>query len=167
MNAARRPTTLARLLLLVAAVSAAACGRGDALVPSDVDTSVFDGRYRLKQDASFRRIRAQIAGATDAKARENLEHILARQLEQYTSFRIHHGVIRSGGGPLVQEFSLIAATVQDKVLTGRAQWHEDVHDPGDSSEIPILMRLQGRELEFVQMDAEGRSYDAVVLVRDG
>src|SRR5512138_1638649 len=109
-------SVLARLLLLVATIAVVACGRGDALVPSDVDTSVFDGRYRLKPDASFRRIRAQIAGATDAKARENLERILARQLEQYASFRIHHGVIRSGGGPLVQEFSLITASIKDKVL---------------------------------------------------
>jgi hypothetical protein len=165
MDASSR-SGLARLLLLVATIAVVACGRGDALVPSDVDTSVFDGRYRLKSDASFRRIRAQIAGATDAKARENLERILARQLEQYASFRIHHGVIRSGGGPLVQEFSLITASIQGKVLQGRAEWHEDVQDPGDSTQIPILMRLQGRELEFVQMDAEGRSYDAVVLVRD-
>jgi hypothetical protein len=165
MDASSR-SGLARLLLLVATIAVVACGRRDALVPSDVDTSVFDGRYRLKSDASFRRIRAQIAGATDAKARENLERILARQLEQYASFRIHHGVIRSGGGPLVQEFSLITASIQGKVLQGRAEWHEDVQDPGDSTQIPILMRLQGRELEFVQMDAEGRSYDAVVLVRD-
>jgi hypothetical protein len=163
MDASSR-SVVARLLLL--AVAAVACGRGDALVPSDVDTSVFDGRYRLKPDASFRRIRAQIAGTTDATVRERLERVLATQVEQYANFRIRHGVIRSGGGPLVQEFSLTTATVRDKVLEGKAIWHEDVHDPGDSSEIPVLMRLQHRELEFILVDAEGQSYDAVVLVRD-
>ena len=56
-------------------------------------------------------------------------------------------MIRSGTRP-VQEFSLTEATAEGDTLRGKAVWHEDVGDPGDSSEVLVMLRLTGESLEL-------------------
>ncbi|MCC7409801.1 MAG: hypothetical protein IT442_17175 [Phycisphaeraceae bacterium] len=34
------------------------------------------------------------------------------------------------------------------VLVGTAVWHEDIHDPGDSSHVSVTLKLTGDRLEF-------------------
>jgi hypothetical protein len=73
-------------------------------------------------------------------------------------------MIRSGTR-LVQEFSLTEATVEGDTLRGKAVWHEDVGDPGDSSEVLVRLRLKGESLEFSMLNEQGEPDDVVVLAR--
>ena len=92
--------------------------------------------------------------------------MLQLMVGQYANFRIEKGVIRSGA-QVVQEFSLLDATVEGNLLRGKALWHEDVADRGDSSEVHVMLRLSGNEVEFTVLDEQGQSADPVVLVRRG
>jgi hypothetical protein len=137
-------------------------GAGGALVPSRVDTAAFDGRYALLAEPSFAALRDKARTEQDPKRRLTLETLLQWQAEQYGDFRIHRGVIRSGTR-LVQEFSLTHADVQGNTLRGKALWHEDVGDPGDATEVPVSLRLQGDTLEFAMQGDDGQPGDTVYL----
>jgi hypothetical protein len=157
----------ARLLLTVCAALAVACkGPEAALVPSKMDTAAFDGDYTLKPEASFPSLRRRVEGEKDTMRRKLGESMVKLMVDQYANFRIRRGVIRSGTR-VVQEFSLLDGKVEGNLLRGKALWHEDVADPGDSSEVPVALRLSGNELEFAVLDDQGRSVDPVMLVRQG
>jgi len=154
-------------LAVFAAFTMACKGPGAELVPSSVDTSAFDGDYTLKPESSFRSIRQKVESEKDVERRKQGESLLQMFAEQYANFRIRNGVIRSGTR-LVQEFSLLDAKVEGNTLRGKALWHEDVADPGDSSEVHVMLRLNGNMLEFAVLDKPGQSSDRpVVLVRRG
>jgi hypothetical protein len=57
------------------------------------------------------------------------------------------------------------ATIKGGTLRGRAIWHEDIHDPGDGSEIDLTFKLVGDSLEFYLGDEEISSKDSIVLRR--
>ena len=135
-------------------------------MPSSVDTSAFDGDYTLKPEASFRSLRERLENEKDTSRRKLGESMLQLMVGQYANFRIRKGVIRSGAR-VVQEFSLLNAKVEGNVLRGKALWHEDVADPGDSSEVHIILRLSGNEVEFAVLDEQGQSADPVVFARRG
>lgn len=137
---------------------------GDALVPSVVDTSLFDGEYSLLAETSFGKMRAARDAEADPVRRQQLDLLLNRAIEQYSHFRVKRGVIRSGTR-LIQELSLRQGSLEGDTLRGTALWHEDVGDPGDAAEVPILLRLQGDSLEFAMLDEMGNAGDPVVLTR--
>lgn len=141
-------------------------GNLSAVVPSSVDTSPFDGTYSLLEDRSFQKARDRVLGEPDPQRRVNAQKLLAWQAEQYKNFNVRRGVIRSGV-VLVQEFSLRDATLDGKMLSGRALWHEDIHDPGDASEERIAMKLEGDVLEFAMLDEKGVALEPVFLKRNG
>jgi hypothetical protein len=145
-------------------IIAAGCGcNSTPLVPSTVDTSLFDGEYTLDAEASFRTLHGEIEKAQDDNDKRRLEFILAMSIKQYDNFRIANGVIRSGAFPLTQEFSLISVTTKNGVLRGKAVWHEDVGDPGDESTVFITLKLDGDVLEFYVYDSEDQIGDPVIL----
>jgi hypothetical protein len=188
MSAANQSRTLrTRLVVMVTAVAVLTVigffilergSRGAAVRPSRVDTSPFDGKYRLIPGESFMQSRAELAAAEKeaAEKREsdapesarlaakvaNLRSILRTREEQYANFTIERGVIRSGA-TLVQEFSLNHAKTQDGKLVGVALWHEDVEDPGDCVDEPIQFALRGTRLEFIQGD-EKTGFDQLVVL---
>jgi hypothetical protein len=137
---------------------------GEVLVPSKVDTGIFDGQYELVPEASFAWMKQRVAAEADAQRKQTGQALLEHMAEQYSRFHVGRGVIRSGG-LLVQEFSLIQAEVQTNTLKGRAVWHEDVHDPGDDSEVDIMLRLNGDQLEFAFLDEQGQPEEPIVLKR--
>jgi hypothetical protein len=100
----------------------------------------------------------------DPARRRETEMLLQAMADQYANFRIRHGVIRSGTRP-VQEFSLTEATIDGGTLRGKAVWHEDVGDPGDSSEVAVMLRLTDESLEFSVLDGQGEPDDRVVFNR--
>lgn len=151
-----------------------------ALVPSSVDTASFDGQYRLVPEESYLITRRLLADAkAKAKALEStgkspgadlnatisdLRSLLRYQEEQMENFTIDRGVIRSGR-VLVMELSLIRATIKDNTLDGVAVWHEDIHDPGDSHNERIRLKLIGERLEFTIGETEGAESESVILER--
>lgn len=151
-----------------------------ALVGSTVDTSAFDGRYRLIADESFATWRAQLSAAqkqldedpaagtppeADATAKiADLRALIQYRESAYTGFSIRKGVIRSGSLP-IQEFSLLEAKTTGDELVGVALWHEDVDDPGDAARQPIRLKLTGDRLEFIIGDESDGFEDPVILER--
>lgn len=153
-------------LILIAAITLVACGtkEEELVLPSPVDTTPFDGRYELIPEQSFKYLHKAVADATDTQSKQNNQWLLDHYIDYYTNFAISHGVIRSGS-LLVQEFSLIEATLEGTTLHGSAMWHEDVYDPGDCAEVPISLTLTGNRLEFVLGDTAGEANDPVTLKR--
>lgn len=137
---------------------------GAAVIPSPVDTARFDGSYELIVERSFPASRELLETETDPETRRLERRNLDSMISQYRDFRIDHGVIRSGIG-LVQELSLLHATVQGDVLRGEALWHEDVGDPGDVSGVPVVLRLSGDTLEFAMLDEAGEPIRDPVYLR--
>lgn len=178
---ARPPGTLriGVFLLFVAAATlvgylATNCGReGEVLRSSLVNTTAFDGRYRLVAEESFPRYRDELAALEkkDAERKERgepedpklqsrialLQSGLDGYVVRWSDLTIERGVIRAGTGP-VQEFSLKRATIDGGRLVGVALWHEDVQDPGDCVDEPLRLELRGTRLEFVLGD-EGTGFD--------
>ncbi len=148
----------------VFALTAACASAATPLVPSTQDTSLFDGEYFLLSDSSFGTLTSRVAQAGDQSTRDALEFLLASQIDQYSNFTISQGVIRSGSS-LVQEFSIIDATIQDNTLKGRAIWHEDVSDPGDEGEVWIELTLDGDILYFHFYETANDRGDPVILAR--
>lgn len=130
------------LATMLAVAGLVACAR-DALVPSPVETPDLDGAYALVLEESFRSTRRQLSAEVDDARRRQGEELLRRLADGYADFRIGHGVIRSGTLP-VQEFSLQEARVEGDTLRGRAIWHEDAGDPGDSREVELILRREAR-----------------------
>jgi len=153
------------LTLLLLLPTACTAGTGP-LVPSSVDTAVFDGCYRLDPQASFAPLYHQMEASQEVEEVALLEDILAFEIDQYQDFTIEGGVIRSGGS-LRQEFSLASAEVEEGTLQGKAVWHEDVGDPGDASEVLVALRLEGERLRFYVYENPGEMGEAVILVRAG
>jgi len=118
----------------------------------------------LIEDRSFSKMREKVLAEQDPARRMNAEKLMGWQTDQFKNFAIEHGVIRSGVG-LIQEFSLRSARVEGSTLTGRALWHEDIHDPGDASEESISLKLEGDVLEFAHLDDQGAPLDPVYLRR--
>ncbi len=153
------------LLLFVIPFLSPGCIRGPApLVPSPVDTSIFDGSYELVPESSFASVQDGIERSSEESERKAFERILSSNIDQFSNFSIDHGVIRSGSF-IVQEFSLISAERSENRLLGRAIWHEDVGDPGDMNEVTIEMRRQGNTLSFWIYDPNNNRGDAIVLSR--
>ncbi|MCC7406539.1 MAG: hypothetical protein IT442_00600, partial [Phycisphaeraceae bacterium] len=103
-----------------------------------VDTSRFDGRYSFDQAAT-------LAAGTSSSPGDPTTQATAQDLsewaaEQFADFTVDNGVIRSGRG-LVQEFRLVQTQSMGDVLVGTAVWHEDIHDPGDSSHVSVTLKL--------------------------
>jgi hypothetical protein len=135
------------------------------VVPPGADTAAFDGQYKLLSSKSFQAMRAQVEAETDPGRKAAGTQLLEMMAARYANFRISQGVIRSGGS-LVQEFSIQRATVVGNTLRGTAIWHEDVGDPGDSSEEPVWLRLQGNQLAFVYgEEVASEPTDPIVLER--
>lgn len=119
-----------------------ACNNGsEALIPSKIDTTPFDGEYRLLAESSFHRLREKLKNTNEETLRGNLEYLLRMQEEQYANFTIKKGIIRSGTR-LIQEFSLTSASIEGNILRGKAVWHEDIHDPGDCHELLVTLLLR-------------------------
>jgi len=116
-------------------------------VPSNMKTPQFDGFYSL-QESSL----------------DYLEKDFLRQsyIRQYTNFRIHNGLIHSGT-ELVQEFSIQTGTFKDNVFTGKAMWHEDIHDPGDVFEVHIRLELNGKNLKFSFGNDQNQLGEPIIL----
>lgn len=139
-----------------------ACRGEDALVRSNVDTAAFDGEYALDAEASFVNARRANEAVADAARRAQGVAVLAMLAERYANFRVRDGVIRSGT-KLVQEFSLKEARIEVGILRGKAVWHEDVGDPGDMSDVAVMLRLEGDVLEFSMMNEAGEPDEIVKL----
>jgi hypothetical protein len=136
----------------------------DALIASKIDTTPFDGDYKLLAESSFNYLREKLKNTNDEALRGNLEYLLRSQEEQYANFTIKKGIIRSGTR-LVQEFSLTSASIEGDILKGKAVWHEDIYDPGDCQEVPIYLKLSGNLLEFAIGDTKEEIANPVVLER--
>jgi hypothetical protein len=136
----------------------------DALIASKIDTTPFDGEYKLLAESSFNYLREKLKNTNDEALRGNLEYLLRRQEEQYANFTIKKGIIRSGTR-LVQEFSLTSASIEGDILRGKAVWHEDIYDPGDCQEVPIYLKRSGNLLEFAIGDTTEEIANPVVLER--
>jgi hypothetical protein len=139
-------------------------GAGNTVIPSHVETSLFDGDYFLLEDRSFAALREKVLTDSDAARRVQGVRLLAMEAGHWRPFSIRHGVIHAGS-VLTQEFSLLSATISGTTLRGRAMWHEDIHDPGDMSEESIVLRLDGGVLEFTMLDELGAASDPVFLRR--
>jgi len=142
-----RTTARVGAVLLGFLLASACTTQGAATIPSPVDTSAFDGEYELVDDENFLGFADRVATESDPVRRENLEKLFGLMKQQYGRMTIRHGVIHIGS-VLVQEFSLKSAETEGDALRGRAVWHEDMHDPGDMSEVTVLLRLSGDRLEF-------------------
>jgi hypothetical protein len=104
----------------------------------------FDGAYVL-DDETF----SEAAGEDEESASAGLN--LASRL--FSPLRINRNVIRYG--KLIEgEFRLTSAEVDGNVLQGDAMWHEDVHDPGDYSEVKLTLEKDGDLLRLTYQDAE-------------
>lgn len=132
-----------------------------AVVRSNVDTSKFDGAYTLDRQASFARFSRSAQAEADPTRRQQGEAVRQMMLDRFEDLRVRAGVIQAGKG-LVQEFSLVEATLEGDTLRGQAVWHEDIGDPGDSSEIGIKLRLTGSTLEFATFESPGQPDDLLV-----
>jgi len=135
-----------------------------AVIPSPVDTARFDGTYDLIVERSFPASRERLEDEADPDRRRLERRNLDSMISQYRNFRVDHGVIRSGVG-LVQELSLLHATVEGDVLRGEALWHEDIGDPGDMSGVPVVLRLTGDTLEFAMLDDAGEPVSDPVFLK--
>lgn len=120
--------------------------RNSAESDLEVDPSFsnkFDGEYVL-DDESFSE-----GADEDEAASAGLS--LASRL--FSPLRINRNVIRYG--KLIEgEFRLTSAEVDGNILHGDAMWHEDVHDPGDYSEIKLTLEKDGDVLRLTYQDAE-------------
>ena len=129
------------------------CSSGVA-IPSSVDTKPFDGDYVLDSQASVRSQRESFARGTDPRRIAEFEGLLAMATVEMTPLRIRHGVIHIGIGP-TQELSLVEAEIDGLDLIGTAIWHEDVEDPGDSSEVIVALKRRAGVLELRIGDEAG------------
>lgn len=132
---------------------------------SSIATPAFDGRYDLISKESFRHTRHELAKTTDPRRRKLLESILTDNEASFADFRINHGVITCGHLP-TQSVELQNADISKGELRGKAIWHEDIHDPGDMSVVPLRLKLEGNRLEFrLGGEATGsdQNFDTVVL----
>ena len=155
-------------------------GIGDAVIPSAIDTSAFDGSYQLVENESFldqRRIIAindcliaqQLAarGLPDPKLLMQNAYsrsMLADAIESCADFVIRSGVIRAGR-VLRWELSLTKASITDGKLVGTAIEHEDIHDPGDCQEVGVVLELEGERLKFGVSEVGTEPHEFVVLQR--
>jgi hypothetical protein len=129
----------------------------DALVPSVVDTDLFDGNYVLDLGST-------IQLEPNAALRDANQNALRGLFErQYPSLQIREGVIRVGG-PITQEFSLIEGVLEGTTMTADAIWHEDVYDPGDSSTVKVMLRRLEDVLHFALVDDQDKP-DFVLVYR--
>ncbi len=138
---------------ILAVAGLIACA-GGPLVPSPVETPRFDGIYAIDIERSFEHSWLLEAAEGNEEMRRRIRVLERFAAEPYAHLEIAHGVIRAGSGP-VQEFSVQTATVHGDTFRGRAVWHEDVGDPGDSIEVNLLLRLQDGALEFSLLDETG------------
>ena len=58
------------------------------------------------------------------------------------------------GSLIVGEFALIDPVVSGDVLESTALWHQDIHDPGDMTEVRVTLRREGEELHLSIVDVE-------------
>jgi len=117
----------------------------------------------LNLDESFCDLRGRLAQESPER-RDTLQDMLAMRRDEFQNFDIDHGVITSGK-MLVQEFRLVRATTDEEELRGKAIWHEDIHDPGDSSAINVRLSLEGDELKFWYFPNGDEPGEPVVLPR--
>jgi hypothetical protein len=139
--------TRATGLFAVAMLVACRPGSRDAVVPSAVDTHEFDGRYSLVVEESFAEFRKQVEAEPDPSRRATGENLLRMLADNWADLRVDHGVLHSGR-VLVQELSFVSATRSGDRIAGTAVWHEDVHDPGDMSNVEVELRQNGDRLEL-------------------
>lgn len=123
----------------------------------------FDGEYRLDTAATRARIAAGLPEPMRGQ-REVVDNMLKLEVERFHDFHIRNGVINAGR-KLRQRFNLIRGEVTNGVLRGQALWHEDIHDPGDRSNIELELRLEGDKLRFVLDPDESSPEHALILDR--
>ena len=109
------------------------------VVPSTVETGRFDGTYVLKPDEKFNSLLREIEKTEDTRDKTELQAIVDLRQSLYGTLRIHDGIL-SLGQTLPQEFSLRSADINGEILTGKAIYHEDIYDPGDS--FVVYLRLE-------------------------
>ena len=124
---------------------------------------MFDGRYILRAEESFRDTYAEPEGA-DASERARLRRVRKIVTDQFASFVIKEGVI-SSGNQIVQEFRLTSGAIDGNTLTGRALWHEDIRDPGDCDVVNVKLELDGKTLRFYWFPDGDQPGSPVVLDR--
>ena len=147
-------------------ITLTSCTPGDApIVESTVDTSLFDGNYLLAEVASFDPLMDEIERTEDDERRKALEEILSSEIARYSDFSIEHGIIRSGRS-IIEEFSLISGVTEGNSFSGKAIWHEDVQDPGDSIEVFVELSIEDDILHFTYGESEAECSDSIVLIRD-
>jgi len=130
----------------------------DALVASPVDTDLFDGEYILDIPST---IELEPNAALDDDQQNALRGLLPRE---YATLQIRHGVIRVGGR-MTQEFSLTEGVLDGTTMTADAIWHEDVYDPGDFSNVKVMLRRTEELLHFALLD-EGGTPDLLLVYRN-
>lgn len=133
-------------------------------VPSKISTAQFDGNYDLvpEESPSIAKIQTKLDATTHPKKRENLETLLNLMIEENKVLRIQSGIIRLGT-TLQQEFSLQNGKITASVFQGKAVWHEDIGDPGDSSVVTVRLHLQNERLEFSFYDETNEPFEPLVF----
>lgn len=66
-----------------------------------------------------------------------------------SDIQVQGASIVTEGGKLQQQFDLIDYTVSNQTVKGKAVWHSDRYDPGDSTTIDVALTVQGDELTFL------------------
>jgi hypothetical protein len=149
----------------ISVVSFMACTAGSgALVPSNVDTSLFDGHYEVMASESFPAMRNEIESEADEARKQTGRQLVNYLTTQYRNFRVHDGVIRSGT-VLVREISLVSGKLEGSAWRGKAVMHEDIGDPGDTNEVELQLTIDGDRLEFAFLREDGTPEDPIVLRR--
>ena len=129
---------------------------------SPIATPMFDGSYALLPKESFSEFRNY-----EAKTPQQLiaaKKLLAFYENQYRNFKIKHGIITCGK-LLVQEFRITSATQKNGLLTGKAIFHEDIHDPGDCFTIAVQLKLEKDKLFFYFYELNGKPGKPIVFRR--
>ena len=125
-----------------------AAGCGDLMMsgepgPEDGRASApagpFDGVYVLDQEP--------LSPGDDA------DELVSLTETMFSPLTVRGDTIRYGS-LIVGEFALLDPVVSGDVLESNALWHEDVHDPGDMTEVRVTLRREGEKLHLSIVDVE-------------
>jgi hypothetical protein len=108
----------------------------------------FDGVYVLEREPH--------AAADDADELVSLTHTM------FSPLTVRGDTIRYGS-LIVGEFALLDPVVTGDVLESTALWHEDIHDPGDMTEVRLTLRREGEKLHLSIVDED--ESEAVMVYR--
>ena len=139
-------TRLSVNLALVTVVAAAGCG--DLTMPGQpgpeqgrapAETGPFDGVYVLDQEPF--------------PPSDDPDELVSLTETMFSPLTVRGDTIRYGS-LIVGEFALVDPVVSGDVLESTALWHEDIHDPGDMTEVRVTLRREGEELHLTVVDIE-------------